>query len=98
MFDWIEKRTIFKCISGSIGYGISTSLSDEDIRGICIAPREFYYGLHKFEQQEYKEPDTVIYSINKFVQLARDCNPNVLELLFSHPKNILFCDKWTKIG
>lgn len=36
-----------------------------------------------FEQQEYSGEDTVVYGLTKFMKLAADCNPNVLELLFA---------------
>lgn len=37
--------------------------------------------------------ESTIYSLSKFVQLAANANPNVLELLYVDPSDILFCNK-----
>lgn len=92
--NWIENRTIFLCLSGSHAYGLNTPESDMDYRGVCIPPAEFVFGLQGFEQQVMSEPDTTIYGIRKFVKLARDCNPNIIELLFVDEKNTIVCDEW----
>jgi predicted nucleotidyltransferase len=80
---WLKDRTIFLTRHGSHAYGTNVEGSDEDFKGLAIAPREYYLGnLHKFEQAENKGGlDVVIYDIKKFVQLATECNPNVIEVL-----------------
>jgi predicted nucleotidyltransferase len=91
--DWVEKNTILKCLAGSKAYGTNIESSDTDIRGICIPPSSYVLGsAFKFEQMECKGDDTVVYGIQKFVRLATDANPNILEFLFvdSH----LFLDKY----
>lgn len=81
-FD-LDKHTIFKCTAGSHAYGTNTENSDLDIRGIAIPPREYFTGyLHNFEQFEDKVKDITIWSLQKFMKLAADNNPNILELLF----------------
>ncbi len=81
-FD-LDKHTIFKCIAGSNVYGTNTKDSDLDTRGIAIPPREYFTGyLHNFEQHEDKVKDIVIWSLKKFMKLAADNNPNIIELLF----------------
>lgn len=81
-FD-LDKHTIFKCIAGSHAYGTNTEESDLDIRGIAIPPREYFTGyLHNFEQYEDKVKDITIWSLRKFMKLAANNNPNILELLF----------------
>ena len=84
---WIPDRTIFLTRHGSHAYGTNVEGSDEDFKGIAIAPRDYYLGnLHKFEQAENKGGlDVVIYDIKKFVQLATECNPNVIEVLNTEP-------------
>jgi uncharacterized protein len=94
--DFVEKNTIYKCLAGSKAYGLDTPTSDTDIRGICIPPKEYYFGLHSFEQQELP-PDIVIYSIQKFIRLATDCNPNVIELLYVDKNDILSINNYGKI-
>lgn len=88
-----SKYQIFRCISGSHGYGMSTPKSDTDIRGCFIAPPEYVLGcLKTIEQVEVSGEDTVIYELAKFVKLALACSPNIIELLFTGEENILFID------
>lgn len=87
--DWLPRRTIFLTKGGSYAYGTSTSESDTDLRGIAIAPIEYYLGfLKSFEQAEVREPlDVIIYDIRKYARLAAAGNPNILELLFTEPSD-----------
>lgn len=80
---WIPERTIFMCTHGSHAYGTSIPTSDHDYRGVAIAPREYYLGgLHRFDQVCCNAPDLTIFELKKFVGLASQCNPNVIEILF----------------
>lgn len=84
---------IFSCRAGSHAYGTNSAHSDIDTRGIFIAPPEYTLGCMKtVEQVEVSGEDTVIYELAKFVKLAADCNPNIIELLFTGEENILFID------
>jgi predicted nucleotidyltransferase len=96
MLKFVEDNLIYKIYSGSIAYGLNTPESDIDIRGITIPPLEFYLGLQSFEQQEIS-PDTVIYALRKFIRLANNCNPNIIEMLFVDKKDILFINKYGKL-
>jgi hypothetical protein len=79
---WLVPNTIFLTLHGSHAYGTSTPTSDVDVKGIAIPPAEYYLGFNKvFEQAEFKEPDGVVYELRKFFRLARDCNPNIIEVL-----------------
>lgn len=41
------------------------------------------------------ELDSEVYNLTKFVRLATDANPNIYDILFSHPDDWLFrCDAW----
>ena len=82
---WLEKGTIFLTTHGSQAYGTSTPESDLDVKGIAIPPIEYMFGFQKnFEQAIQNEPvDLVIYSLQKFMKLAADCNPNIIEVLFT---------------
>lgn len=88
---WLPERTIYMTRHGSHAYGTNTPTSDLDLRGIAIAPKEYYLGFHnRFEQAESKgDPDLVIFDIKKFFHLAADCNPNALEIIFTDPSDHL---------
>lgn len=80
---WLAKNTIFLCRHGSHAYNTNTPESDEDFKGVAIAPREVYLGFSKtWEQAESKEPDLVIYELRKFFRLASENNPNIFECLW----------------
>lgn len=76
-------RLCFICYGGSYAYGTNIETSDIDIRGVCLPNTDELIGLNKFYQEEQKDEDTdvVIYEFSKFVKLAMDNNPNVLEML-----------------
>jgi predicted nucleotidyltransferase len=81
---WLKDRTIYLSMHGSHCYGTSTPTSDLDIRGIAIAPKEYYLGMtNNFEQATSKDPDLVIFELRKFIKLASECNPNALEIIFT---------------
>lgn len=91
MFD--ESWTIYKVKSGSQAYGTNLPTSDLDVKGIAIPPLEYYLSFHKkFEQHESKDPDIAIYEFKKFIKLAADCNPNIIEVLNVVDEDILFMD------
>lgn len=77
-----EEWIIYKVKSGSQAYGTATLTSDTDYKGIAIPDIEYYLTpFKKFEQHETKNPDCAIYEFNKFIKLAADCNPNIIEVL-----------------
>ncbi len=81
---WIPERTILFGRHGSHAYGLAIETSDEDWKGVAIPPRQYFHGFNeRFEQAESKEPDLVIYDLRKFMALAADCNPNIIEILWS---------------
>lgn len=89
---WLRANTIFATLHGSHAYGTNTPTSDVDVKGIAIPPAEYYLGIRKaFEQAEFKEPDGVVYEIRKFFKLAKDCNPNIIEVLHTDPSDWILC-------
>lgn len=89
--EWLPARTIFLTKAGSQAYGTNLPTSDLDIKGVAIPPKEYFLGyLQRFEQAESRDPvDAVVYDIRKFVALAADCNPNIIEVLFTDPSDWL---------
>lgn len=99
MFD-VDKRTILRVRHGSHAYGLNIESSDVDIKGVCIEPLEYHFGfLNHFEQEEKlvskgHSQDSVIYSLKKFVKLAGECNPNIIEVLFVDEVDVLFINEF----
>lgn len=87
--SWLWKRTLFLTSHGSHAYGTSLPTSDHDYKGFAIPPRAYFHGYAKrFEQAEFKgEPDMTVYDIRKFFKLAADCNPSIIEVLFTDPES-----------
>jgi len=89
-------NTIYRVRHGSMAYGTNIAGSDIDEKGICILPDpSYYYGFKRFEQKdgEWEDGnDRVIYDIRKFVKLALECNPSIIEILFVDEADILYID------
>ena len=76
-------KVIFTCRSGSFAYGTNTEKSDEDIRGIFYQPLGEVAGLNKIDQQiSDTKNDITYYSLRRYIELACEANPNILELLY----------------
>jgi predicted nucleotidyltransferase len=85
-----DLKIILEVKAGSHAYGTSTRESDNDFRGIAIAPLPYYMGCsNRFEQLEIKEPDRVIYDLIKYCRLALDANPNILEILYTDEEDTI---------
>ncbi len=90
---WIQNRTVLLTRHGSHAYGTNIPSSDEDFKGIAIPPKEYFLGGMKiFEQATCNEPDLVIYDIRKFFTLAADCNPNIIEVLWTDESDHMISD------
>ncbi len=87
---WLTERTILFVKHGSHAYGTNIEGSDEDFKGVCIPPFNYYFGfLNTFEQAESKDPDMVVYELRKFFKLAAGCNPGILEVLYCDDSDIV---------
>ena len=87
---WLPARTILLTRHGSHAYGLNTPESDLDIKGVAIPPAEYLHGFERrFEQAESKDPDLVIYDVRKFISLAAQCNPGIIEILWSDDEDLL---------
>ena len=98
----VNKHTILEVRTGSHLYGTNTPESDEDFVGIFIAPKKFYLGLDKVDECDMSviskdesgkndkfAIDRKFYEFRKFVRLAMECNPNILEIIFVDDKNVM---------
>jgi len=90
-------RSIVLCYRGSIAHGTHVpntepnSIDDQDVIGVAIPPKPWFFGLKEFEQFEHKEGcwDVLIYDFRKFVRLLIKSNPNVMQVLWTPEKHIL---------
>ena len=92
-------KMIFTCVTGSHLYGTSTPLSDIDERGVFIPDERYFHGfVNRIEQFEDKQSDTTYFELRKFLHLACENNPNIIELLFVPESKTTFCTpEWEEI-
>ena len=88
-----ECNRIFYTRAGSHAYGLATESSDEDFRGVFVGMPDNLVGLHPVEHCELTG-DNMLFELRKFIILARDCNPNIIELLFVDESDILLQNEW----
>ncbi len=85
IFDLVRVREpdllLFDCIAGSKAYGTDLPASDEDRRGVFVAPLSFILGLGHIDQVSDERGDEVYYELGRFVELLLKNNPNALELI-----------------
>ena len=75
---------ILETIVGSHLYNLQTKDSDIDIKGIYIEDVEKFLGLKEPSKViDNTNPDWAYYEIKQFIKLALNCNPTILELLYS---------------
>lgn len=93
----VKDCTIYETIHGSHAYGMAIPTSDVDVKGVCLIPDlRLYFGSQVFNQQDRGwEQDKVVYHLPKFMKLAGECNPNIIEILYVAEEHIL---KMTDLG
>lgn len=80
LYDYV----IYRCVIGSVAYGLDEPGSDVDRRGIYLPPAEQHWSLAGVpEQLENAENEECYWEIQKFLTLALKANPNVLECLYT---------------
>lgn len=89
---WLRAGLIYLANHGSHAYGTASPQSDVDIKGVAIPPAAYFLGFASvFEQTVSSTPvDLVVYGIRKFMHLAADCNPSIIEVLWVDERDILF--------
>jgi predicted nucleotidyltransferase len=127
---WLADNVHYLTIMGSMAYGVANTneeetLSDLDLYGWCIPPREIVFphtagavwGFGKYKegmpknhfgvyQQHHVHDasarggkgrvyDLQIYNIVRYVQLCMECNPNMIDSLFTHETMVQHC---TQVG
>lgn len=100
------KNLILKVRVGSHLYGTSTPESDEDFVGVFVPDAKYLLGLGRIEEVDLgvkskdaegkntkDAVDYKAYTLERFASLALQNNPNILEILFVNPENILFVNE-----
>ena len=98
-----KENLILEIKSGSHMFGTNTPDSDQDFVGIFMPPPEILFGLQECElvtmNEESKDSegrntseavDRTFYNIKKFVKLALQNNPNIINVLFASPASVVF--------
>lgn len=86
------KNLILKCVAGSHLYGLNTPSSDMDTRGIYLEDIDDVLNINGRQNGECADDkqDEKYYSLGKFLKLASECNPNIIELLYLPEEAILY--------
>jgi hypothetical protein len=82
----VTPYVIYRVAVGSRAFGLSTEESDEDRRGVYLPPAEWHWSLFKPPEQVESAAggvEEVDWELEKFVRLALQANPNILETLWS---------------
>lgn len=89
---------ILEGVTGSRAYGLDTESSDTDIKGIYLMPTKAVLSLGfnvSHNTKDHVDPDWVYHEAQKFIMLAMDSNPTILELLFLEDYTVL--NEWGKL-
>jgi predicted nucleotidyltransferase len=82
----VSPFVVYRVTVGSRAFGLATAASDEDRRGVYLPPAAWHWSLTKPpEQAESKAAgvEEVVWEVEKFVRLALQANPNILETLWA---------------
>lgn len=77
----LGNNVILLTYGGSYAYGTNHAGSDIDLRGIATRSRSEILTGEDWEQVVERETDTTVYSLDKYMFLAQENNPNTIELL-----------------
>lgn len=82
----VSDFVVYESLIGSKAYGLDTEESDDDVRGIFVAPTKLFWRVDTQppETIEIREgADRVYWEVGKFVSLAIKANPTILEVLYT---------------
>jgi predicted nucleotidyltransferase len=90
----LSRYVVYRVGAGSRAFGLATEGSDEDRRGVYLPPAELTWSLFKPPEQIEHEADgveEVCWELEKFLRLALQANPNILETLWA--PDVLYADE-----
>lgn len=93
--DDLEKiateNCILRVVAGSNAYGTNLPTSDWDERGIFVDKIDrVVLPFEKIEQVQFRQDDIVYFELSKYMPLLMTQNPNVIELIWTAPSDILY--------
>lgn len=86
------ENIILEGVTGSKAYGLDTESSDTDIKGVYLVPTDEVLSLGwnaDKTTKDHVDPDWVYHEVQKFMKLAMNGNPTILELLFLEEYTVL---------
>lgn len=82
---------LINVVAGSHAYGTNIEGSDWDERSIFTdSITNVVLPFEKIEQVQYREDDKVSFELSKYMPLLLQQNPNVIELIWTDEKDVLF--------
>jgi hypothetical protein len=90
----VSAFVVYRVTVGSRAFGLATDSSDEDRRGVYLPPADWHWSLSKPPEQVEvfaEGVEEVDWEVEKFLRLALQANPNILETLWSPA--VLFADE-----
>jgi len=89
--SYVLDHSIFETVTGSQAYGTSTPESDTDRTGVMVPGPDYTMGLQSdFGEFGFESVDRKFYCIHKFLSLALENNPNILDLLWTPERCIQY--------
>ncbi len=98
-----DDNKIIEITVGSHLYGTNTPTSDLDYSGVFLPVKELVFGFQRVEEVDLsitdkneagrntqRAVDRKLYEFRKFVKLAMENNPNIIEQLFVNEPNIVY--------
>jgi uncharacterized protein len=80
----VRDHTVYACVMGSRAFGLATSGSDTDRRGVFVAPTPMFWTFDKPPTHVTGPRDEEFsWELERFCSLALRANPNLLECLHS---------------
>jgi predicted nucleotidyltransferase len=88
-----KKYLILQGYAGSLSYGTNTATSDIDIKGVYLPPKPYWLGMQSTDHVRSTESEDLFYhSLKKFLHLALNNNPNILEMLYLRENHYIWKD------
>lgn len=85
---------IMEAIVGSVSYGLATTGSDVDRKGVYVLPAKDRFGYEPQMIVSDEKNNNTYWELSKFIQLLNNANPGALELLYSPDDCIEVGEDW----